>query len=522
MASKRARREAQKKEVKRRRIGGTNVIERVVEKFKETYNGEYLESLPTPVIELLHTMEDNPLELNSVHKRLLHNFLNPARRYKAINFIEGPHYVSIFKTKDQLDYLKTFYIFGESHGKLLESVGQCSSLPGYSKLSTDTLVHYLAELTRNTPQFLDVYVEVDLFGAVKTFEVIDVGEDEWHNSLVVYFVEQYHTYKNLSPVTYDQFCDTHHLGTQEFDPLHVNDEKSVMEAVFRQFFNCFEPELRSTDTYQCELARFHALDIRNQASFTDTNALMFKIGALRYFLLYVNQDDNYTTMVQQKPVEQSEHEYMTRLFLKVVEALDLTRFFLTLEQTHAAGSKMLDYCVDSIPLLTKNIDKATLHPFGKKEGVSTVHPLMRQVILQFVGHALDTALPPREVLQNWSALKTAAATATTTATTFQKEFQIVSSNLEFYLFKLSSTVFDCYCLARVFRKFPPRQMDPLPHPLTPSTYIIYTGRNHSVLYTNFVNHLIATHTLTSVQPHYLQFNTDDDTNCVHVPFEYQI
>jgi hypothetical protein len=256
---------------------------RVLDKFKETYNGLYLRALPTSFIEELKTKsEADPFftYFNHVQKRLLQNFLTPSRPYTRYTHVEGPHYFGLVKTKDQDNNFRTFYIFGEFHGTLFSSKGACMKL-FESPVRPVAFVNYLNMLTEHTYQFLDVYVELNRFADnSKSYKVVEYIPDSWIFNLMNEIAEAtlITRTKDIYSV-YLAYCRHVPLPNTEFKVEDINSE-NILDEIHRVFMPCLEPATRLLKSDICELARFHFIDIRH-SFIHNYRSLMFRLFLLR-------------------------------------------------------------------------------------------------------------------------------------------------------------------------------------------------------------------------------------------------
>jgi hypothetical protein len=500
-------------------------VQRVLNKFKETYNGLYLKAI-IPFVASIISLKEEPFfftQFNRVQKKLFLNFMedlddNSSRLYKMYTYIEGPHYLSHFKTKDQNNDFRTFYIFGEKHEQRFKSVGKCSELN--PSASASSFLQYLAMLTYETFQFLDVYIEVfsfteDTFGMFTDIYWNDITG--WEYNLFQSFFATFTSSPTLMSILYHFYNGMNPLPPPtEFDTnFHFPNE--ILGDIQDTFSVCFDPSNRLLKREICDLARFHFIDIRNQMVLDSTSWLL-KVHLFRCFL-----HKSYVSPILKTPDDIS---LVASFMNSLVAGLHLTWFFNEFERVDFSSTKLLSHCSDLIFVLHKQLNKARLHPFRTKVEVDeerSAHPAMRQVIIDFVGNELDQQFPPSQVVQTWTSFKTAQSVAST-----MDELYDIFEKLSNYLLYFFARVMDCYCLSRVFRKFSHKPEQILQQPLTPSTYIIYAGKQHSELYHKFILHLISNQTLTLVGPVWFEWNQHDKNDisttidCVHLPKEHQL
>ena len=502
----------------------------VVEIFTNTYNGFYLYALP----DVEETFRHRPLLLNNnpVLKRLVQNFIalqTAPPTYKALQYIEGPCSVRVVKGHDTHGNTKQFYIFGEVHGGLKKRNGQCrSKLMGSNTGVVTTIENYIKTLVSHTPKFLDIFVEVHKFSFDKTYFNRLEKQSRYTVSLLTSLVQQYNQTGDDMHALQQVINNQENKAVESaFSSTSSYKGSSILERLFREFYNCFEPSLRETDE-TCQLARFHFIDIRQstnvkQSSVDKPGDSIYYLNLLYRLLLcfkpshkneYIKCKFRLKHVLALKPEGVSDfiflHDFITALF-KLFGVFDLLQYLVVTDCNFVALFEELEL---RSPMLLKEL--------------KVPHESIKHEILQFIHNQLSEKISKDDFKKTWRSF--------TSAHERQNVGELITLvlSLNKYMLEILAYAVDAYCLARVFRTFAHKPGKELLQPLVPSTYIIYAGNFHSQNYFYFLHHLENVGMFEVTEPVYVQENvlptTEENkhdvdlrvTRCVYLPAEQQI
>ena len=199
-----------------------------VEVFKDTYDAMHLKDISYEKIEQIK------LTSNPVQQTLINNLkkLNDPNHPYNIELIEGPVGVRKFQLKD-----KTINIFGEIHRV---TIGSCMS---------DKAVEfnkYLELLSRDSPAFYDVYVEIPMVKEQKNSLV---------NSSILMQIAIWDMYNsNIS------FLDAY--KSKQSPKMSPPTSTFMFRKIINSFKRCIQPKLR-LNANECKLLRIHNVDLRS-------------------------------------------------------------------------------------------------------------------------------------------------------------------------------------------------------------------------------------------------------------------
>lgn len=460
-----------------------------VDKFFETYNIEYLKGLSN--------WDDFPFDkLTTVQESLLYNFLmtkqDPNFGFNQYTHIEGPFHFTKLKGTNLSGDKITFLIFGEEHFMLHSSVGKCSLVQNqYNRsMNSISITEFLKVLLKTTPSFLDIYLETPEFTKVddntSTFNIVKRFWDT--NSDFNVFLQKLSDF----PKHDIKLKLTFYEGSNVQVPFE--EEVDILQHIFDTFYHCFEPSLRSTvkNEISCDFARFHFIDLRHNDLNQSSLKLWFSVVVLRAafkFFIKIFKADEFLYLI---PESWSSLDFAKLIVSKLLKQYDVNKFFKKMSKGSApfSGIKAIYIVSMSIPILKKELEKC--------------NRLIRREILEFLGKKLDNLFSTPQ--KNFHAFLKLMLSQNL------KEFIEHLSILDRFLFDLETLIVDCYCLARVFRKFNHKSSIILDQPLSPSTILIYAGNDHATMYTQFIDHLYENN-LFNITDKYI---SDNEISAVNV------
>jgi hypothetical protein len=472
---------------------------RILEKFKTTYNGYYLQYLPRSAyldMELLRR------DLNPVQNTLFERFLRliASRPDRVYTYIEGPFYLAYIKgqaigltTYSQ----KQFYIFGEQHEVMKKREGACGS-----SSHAISFIPYLKYWLENTPQFLDIYVETNLFSAEKSFQVHDTGFTAKLLIQMFRFLDQSQTmFIDLQPVV--------KRATMNFTPTCGNsNDDQMLYYIFTTFYNCFEPKLRSSDA-TCSVARFHAVDVRSSCDNLQTNIndILFGMNLITDYLVIIQPTlssyaplINHDLLMYLKPHRMSVFEFFYAMTRNLLSSFVLHKYMDTCVQE--GGRSWLEEVVKHNVFLEKELN--------------VPDPVLKSLIFAFLTSKIYERTSLLKIRKKWSKLS-----QLNNLPKFEKWCQWFYN----FIFNIQAFAMDCYCLARVFRVFTPKPNQPPPmQPQVPSTYIIYAGAAHCSIYFEFLmflNQRGMFHVIDSFTENNATASFTNVMHCVQLPLDKQ-
>ena len=532
-------------------------VQKIVHKFQETYNGVYLKDLPPSLLTFTSPVLQ---QLNRTQQMLFENYLTLQRRYlyRIYNAIAGPFFISVLHGHDQDNNVRAFYIFGEQHRTFYSCYADCSSIRdlGTPKKAVPFL-NYLKQLTKETPRFLDIYIEAHAFSKGESF-LVQSDLEGWKKGVLQYILDLMDSHVFQSKKTLDTFEQSYSpsLWTRltQTKPVKVpktpNTELSddMIENVFDAFFDCFEPSLRQTDD-KCRLSRFHFIDIRDTVDSQNTTDFLFAFYLVNECFLTFGPlsetSDREERHGLQEEEEEEEEDYQEGpvislefllswlgqksgtasalptlsldtiqfFYYYIVNVLKITGLFAFFQ--HLAAAR--------VPFSGKATLRRVFHLSPKlTEKINKTHVDMRYLIFTFLGQKLDTEQPPAETESLWQYMNTIDAN------TFDlNNFKNFVFMMAQYISNLGAIIVDCYCLGRVFRKFQHKPGKPLEQPVTPSTYIIYAGAAHAFKYSAFIEQVLQRSGIFTVNVSYTENNfitkkPQKVKSCVNIPPDLHI
>ena len=496
---------------------GSCTLENIImTQFKESYNGYYLQFLPSHVwTNPMHWVQQ--YDLNVVKNQLFENFLLRQVQPPVHEYIEGPYSLRVLKGKDALNNVKQFYIFGEAHESLLVSQGACKQWNAPHEKTTP-FSEFLKTLATTTPQFLDIYLEMPPF----LNNTLLLGK-AYYTAVIPCLLRLFTESKSKSKMQ-RAFQAPHKLCSQsmlEAAPIAATTNNEVLLDVALQFSNCVDISHQLLSDPTCLLSRFHLIDIRFQSNHhlaqDNSDAVLSLTFIWRVLLCFAtpqHQNTGYDSVLllddvlHYKPVTMSTTRFVHSFVKSMLESFPFFMAIVEQENNDSDGVYMLEQVEKHSPLLSKEL--------------RSVAPVLRKHILDFVGHTITGV----SAFHLWH-------TFLECEHNYSKLLQVIQ-DLSEVLFQLKARVLDCYCLSQVFRKFTATHEQPM-QPVLPSTYIIYAGNYHSTIYYDFLLHIQKVGEFELTQPPYVTVNSVEQggaprfgetsgvsTPCVHLPLEHQV
>lgn len=392
-----------------------------VKVFKDTYNAMYLKGISDEKIEEIKSTS-NPVQRILINN--LKKITDPDHPYN-IEFIEGPIGVRKFKLEDSM---KTIYIFGEIHRK---TAGHCNSPKAIE------FHDYLYRLSRDSPAFFDVYVEVPMVKEKKNSPIssllaMQLAISDMFNNSDMSFSDAYNFQQNskLSPITTGY----------------------MFRKISEKLRKCTQPELRM-DATECKLLRFHNVDVRSTWDIKNVNPQLLFKEDIAFYILF--------TIFSKQADRKSPLDYINVIRRVITDCPSLLK---SLEIIVAKDTMNLLDIFNSNKSLKKELDAS----YKKKEIEIWLIKMTNHILIE---NGLNAKTFINIIKNLISSVKT---------NTHFKFFQINSKLALIFLF-LNNLLLDTYCLSRIFKvhnlkkhissgEFQPEES---------KNIIIYAGDNHS-------------------------------------------
>ena len=395
--------------------------------FNSTYNARYLRDLEDSKIKYIYSIS------NPVQKKLIKNLKKSIPRSFDVNYIEGPITVSrlYLKNADGTPS-KTAYIFGEAHYGKSEIEGSCSPNPSIE------FQEYLLRLARDSPAFIDVYVELPIIKS----RIVQSRSSQILGTVVQLMYD--------NPI--NRFSKTLDF-VKRTNPPFVH-RSYILGEIAKEFSDCSQPALRGTNSI-CNIIRFHNIDIRS--SYTEIENSLLTACSLLNFSLDEYRLGNRSDIEFFKVVNRIRNEF--KFMDRLLDAMD--GGMISLKNLFFKGNKAIG----------KDLEKS----YKKKEIKMFALRKLRAIgfdKIQIIGKQVKLGL--KEIKKKVPVLPAINV----------KMFRSV-------LLRINGICVDIYCLSRVFKYYIPRQKikptDPEPedHPQESQNIIIYAGNEHSENYVDF-------------------------------------
>ena len=415
---------------------------RVLDVFNTTYNARYLLDLEGDQDMKIQYIYDHS---NPIQKQLIFNLKKSKTiedSFETVDYIEGPHMLTKLKltTEDQKRPEKSAYIFGESHFD--KEYIDMSCYPNRSIQFQD----YLLRLARDSPSFIDVYLELPL---VKSTIV---------QSNSIFILEE--TIGQMYVFQDSLFLPT--LRAKEMG--NYTGASYIFDEISKQFSDCIQPGLRRTNNI-CNIMRFHNIDIRS--SYTLFEPSLINAMMIIYTVFKIGLEHNIPSLDIFSVLNRIRDEYTIGSIYIIDDLLKLmkTGSVDSLIFDNIQVKKELDQSYKKEDI--KNFIRSKVNDMEEKEGGIGM--------IREVGSYIEKALIEyRSKIQPFPVKK---------QSNINRCHRIIR---EIGVFSL-----DTYCLSRIFKEYIPKPKlkptDPEPqdHPRESRNIIIYAGAFHSRTYIEF-------------------------------------
>ena len=390
--------------------------------FKDTYNALYIKDFSEEKLNYVKSTS------NPIQNRLIDN-LNSNHSYDQ-EFIEGPVGIRKFKLEINGKPKKSIYLFGEYHRN---TTGECEPNPSIE------FQEYIYRLSRETPSFFDVYVEIPLLKS----EIKSKTTSLFVFRMVARMMFQH---KNMSFMTAFRL-----LKNPKDTPATSGYMFKKLETRFK---DCIQPATRKNNP-MCDLMRIHYVDIRTTWDIKD-DASMYTEDVALHLLRSLFRSG-------------LEINKKSREIMDVVKRVNLdNNVILSMLKRLIKGDKinLLDVFYEN-----KSLKKELNASYKKAEIIR---------FLKVMSHAKVGNVPL--FISGIKSLISSIENNTEVNLNFIKKSESVFLNL-------NSLLLDCYCLSRIF-KFHNVKKNKNKDEFQPEeskNIIIYVGDNHAANMTEFIN-----------------------------------
>jgi hypothetical protein len=481
--------------------------------FLKFYNSLYLQEYEEMFRGDPDLMDQVKTYMNPVQEELFNNMFL-SKKSQPI-FIDGPIVLYVFKSITTENQYKTFYLFGEKHMSLKETEASCSQQFGQS-VSSEHVNKFLKNQLLVTSQFLDIYLEVGQFSYSKNY---DLGTHlaDWLTWALRQLISDYqlNTEKLVGFLFADLVRD--HPPSLSSLKFNVSSKGYQMLDLFQKLKPCLNPTERSHNKEMCQFCRVHFIDIRQSYTLENIFDILHKMTVVRQYLeIFFENTDLFQQIkltlddfLAYKPPTVSKFTFSVGFLFNLLWSFQIPELLDMMQADEASIVQLLKHIYNISPILTKEMNKTSL----------------KDLIFEIVGKQLYTKLivnkQSHAVWQNLKELQGKMyldeLNDETRAEELFQTFLLNCKNLYTILLDLISRIMDCYCLARVFRQFLPKEGQPPPEqPEYPTTYMIYSGANHTEMYAVFIQELIERGILMLTEPVHASVSPKD-TYCVQLP-----
>jgi len=474
------------------------------------YNSQYLDNYRELLVANPKFREALISHMNAVQTRLFQNMFLPPPTPK---YVEGPKLLSFYQgVTDKLQF-KTFYLFGEYHIPRSDSENHCVNFLGATKEEVTHFVDYIQTQLRQTSQFLDVYVEVERFSFLKNYDVqINLPIANWIKYVIVFLLNEYkNNPTKLVGFAYLQFLSKH------LPPFVFFQSRSGTQLldVFNTLKPCLNPTERRQNQEFCQLSRVHFVDVRRSFTVDYVHDIIQRLQMALFCIdTFAEKDWGDHVRISLKIFLSTKPDTVIKLFhcagfvMNILRSFLITHILDLLQPEETSGVQILKAVRDQSPIFEKEMKKTTLES------------LIFEVVGKMVYEQTVVLRKGREVwkrIQEFEGMQFFDAPDDAQAEELFKEFLLAIKWLAEIIFIILTKTMDCYCLARMFRKFTPKEgQPPLEQPEFPSTYIVYTGAAHTRMYIAFIDELVNRGLFRLTKPAYTNF-TGEDKYCVKLP-----
>jgi len=481
--------------------------------FLKFYNSLYLQEYEEMFRGDPDLMDEVRTYMNPVQTELFNNMFL-SKRSQPI-FLNGPSVLYVFKSITTENQYKTFYLFGENHLLLKETEDSCSQQFGQS-VSSEHVNAFIKRQMADTSQFLDIYLEVGQFSYSKNYDLGTVLSD-WLTWALRQLISDYqlNTEKLVGFLFSDLVRD--HPPSLSSMIYNLSSENYQLLHLFQKLRPCLNPTERFHNKEMCQFCRVHFIDIRQSFTLENIFDITQKVNVVREYLEIFLENTNVFQKINltlddflaYKPPTVSKFTFSVGFLFNLLWSFQIPELLDMMQADEASIVQLLKHIHDISPILTKEMKKTSL----------------KDIIFEIVGKHLYKVLivnkQSHAVWQNLKELKgkmySDELNDETRAEELFQTFLLNCKNLYRILLQLGARIMDCYCLARVFRQFLPKEGQPPPEqPEYPTTYMIYSGDNHTKMYALFIKELIERGILMLTEPVHASVSPKD-TYCVQLP-----
>jgi|LakMenEpi03Aug12_release.lakeMendotaPanAssembly.Ray.scaffolds.fasta_scaffold00700_49 hypothetical protein len=436
--------------------------------FKKTYSAVYIESLSDEKINFVKE------RCNPVQKRLIEN-LKKEKTYMS-DYIQGPTEIHIASLPDN----KTVYLFGEHHRY---TKNHC-----YNNFLTFS--NYISELSKNTPSFFDLYVEINLdmksrLGTINDNTIYQIiieqllpvdKQPEKRNKLI-----QFDSTKSFEFEEILEHIKNQHVNIAEDEFILSSPE---IDNLFDMVGSCVDPSIRGKK--ECELFRIHSIDSRGSMSVIRSLENFNYFGFFRSVLMNCRND----------------LELVNHIFKKVKADKIFKEMFFQYENVpESIFNFIMNHNRKIKEQYEKSCFKSEIKEFMKEEalvGLITEELVndVRQLIYNLeTERQFDNELFERLFLNTNDGL--------------------AIEDFEYFFFFTNVFVMDIYALCRIFKRYDlERNLPNVFQPQESHTIIIYAGAYHTDTYKDFIFNFLSGKKIYSFVSDQMNW---EDIGCVKMP-----
>ena len=513
---------ASRKRKARDTVGLPEEIQVEFTKFLQFYNSFYFKNYTYPYLTI--TKQYAPRkhqqirqlmleQMNSVQTRLFKNMFLPK---STIQYIEGPTMLVVFEGVTQEGQYKKFYLFGETHIKTNQSENHCKNIFGAeAQTKKMNVLDYFKKKLKETDDFLDIYIERQQFSNLKNYN-IEINVHNWLKLMQAYLVESYAERPDDSLDW--EFIDFLQYNMPEKLPYSISTDKDTtqLRRLFENLKPCLNPPERLQNKEQCELSRVHFIDIRISQTSDRILDFMQLYNALQYIVhSFEIQNSNLKILTLDqflsfKPPTVKKFTFCIGFLFNLLNSFRIVELLDMVKDDVNSIVQLIKTVHDKSAILTKEMKKT---PFKDLIFEVLGAGLYERLIVNTQAHVMWQNLKNlREKM--YSIELDDEAQAEQLFETFRTYCDTLCNRTMIYL---GAVAVDCYCLARVFRKFTPKEgAPPLEQPEYPSSYIIYSGSAHTRMYAKFIDTLIEKGILKLTKPFHVSYH-HDSRFCVRLP-----
>lgn len=414
--------------------------EKLIEKFKVTYNATYIQNLSDEKKQ--YASKDNV-----VLQRLVNNLQVPPVNPQ---YIEGPH--SFYRLS--LLSNKTFYLFGESH---IDTRGHCHDLP-----QSMVFHEYIKQLSKNTHSFIDLYLELPMLNPTKPVDKDNLSH--YDVDITKTISTDFAIVDTISDM-YNYDIDFESTFQTKIRQPRILRPGFIIESLFNNYIECIQPSSRHAEN--CQLMRIHNIDIRSNWSYNMPSHLQFYLTVLDFVLLRKNRT----------PIEK------TRLLKRIGPSIQKVLYILRKPGDEVAN-EIINNIFKTNPSIVKELDKSYIW--------YKIHAFIRYKILEI----FRTSFPPDKDYETSEKRRIAYYSV---ILMFIQNEELYSLNEEYneileksikinnnVLDSLNALAMDMYALSRIFKPYKPKTIQGQNQPEMSMNIIVYAGGEHIETYREFL------------------------------------